>query len=323
MNAVLFDLGGVVLQWEPRRAYEQVLAPGLVADFMERIDFAAWNRSHDAGQLFADGERRLIEVFPDDEATVLAYRQQFTHTLTGMVPGTGAVIAELAQAGVRLVALTNWSAETFPYAEQRFGLLKRFDAIVVSGQEGLAKPDPQIFALALRRHGLTAAETVFVDDSPANVRAAESLGLAGVRFTDAAQLRARLVELGLLAPARALTEPVFHVAERAAWAAAGRTGRYPWSSRGLSYETQGFVHCSFATQLPGVLQARFADLSPLDRVILRLRDGQPVVVEDLGQGSFPHLYAELGPAGVVAEFELVPDPLGEDLDDGRRSGEVR
>lgn len=310
MNAVIFDLGGVVLQWEPRRAYEQVLAPERVAEFMDRIDFSAWNHRHDAGQAFANGERGLIEVFPDDEEAILAYREHFVRTLTGLVPGTGAVIAELARAGVQLVALTNWSAETFPHAEQRFEILHRFAGIVVSGQEQLAKPDVRIFALALQRYGLTAEETVFVDDSPVNVRAAATAGLTGLHFTDAVRLRAQLVELGLLGPPVPLDVPVFHIAERQAWEQAQRSGRYPWSSRGLTYERQGFVHCSFAAQLPAILETRFADLPPGERVILRLRGDQPVVVEDLGEGPFPHLYAELEPACVVAGFEVVP---GQDM----------
>lgn len=306
LNAVLFDLGGVVLTWEPRRAYEQVLDPDEVDAFMDRIDFAGWNRSHDAGRPFAEGEQQLLDRFPDDAATIVAYRQHFACTLTGMVPGTGAVLAELAQAGVRLAALTNWSAETFPYAQRRFGILRRFTGIVVSGQEQLAKPDSRVFALALQRYGLTAEDTVFVDDLTVNVRAAAAAGLTGLQFTDAGRLRAQLVELGLLGHPVPLDTPVFHVAERQAWEHALQSGRYHWSSRGLTYEAQGFVHCSFAAQLPAILETRFADLPSSDRVILRLRDGQPVVVEDLGEGPFPHLYAELEPAGVVAEYEVVP-----------------
>src|SRR4029077_16944661 len=112
-------------------------------------------------------------------------RTYFHHALTGMVPGTSAVIAELQRAGVGLTALTNWSGETFPLAHQRFGILGRFADIVVSGDERLLKPDPAIFALACERAGIEPEQAVFVDDSAANVAAATAFGLSGVQFSDA------------------------------------------------------------------------------------------------------------------------------------------
>ena len=148
-RSVLFDLGGVVVAWEPARAYAEVLDPAAVEAFMRRIDFPTWNRSHDAGRSFDVAEQELLDRFPGDEAAIRAYRRNFDATLTGLVPGTGAVLAELQQAGVTCAALTNWSAETFPVARRRFGLLRRFAGILVSGEERLAKPDPAIFALAL------------------------------------------------------------------------------------------------------------------------------------------------------------------------------
>ena len=241
-----------------------------------------------------DGERELVERFPADQQAILGYRTHFSDTLTGMVPGTGAIVAELIKAGVRVVALTNWSAETFPYAQRRFGILKRFEDILVSGIERIVKPDPAIFELALERFGLPAEGTVFVDDSGRNVEAAAAVGLTARRFTDAETFRADLVELGLLEPRRPLTESIFHIADRQAWAELEAGGRYPWSSRGLSYDAQGFVHCSFAAQLPAVLDAHYADVAWSELILLELDPaGLPVVVEDLGAGPFPHLYAEL------------------------------
>lgn len=300
---MIFDLGGVVLRWEPHRAYEQVLAAELVAEFMARIDFPSWNQRHDGGQSFAVGERDLVERFPDDEATILAYRTHFNATLTGMVPGTGAVIAELVRAGVRLFALTNWSAETFPYAHQRFGLLRRFTDILVSGAEGLAKPDLSIFRRALDRFDLDPAATVFVDDSPVNVRAARTVGLTGLDFSDATRLRSDLVDLGLLGEPEPVAEPIFHLTERESWAEALQTGRFAWSTRGLTVEAEGFVHCSFAGQWPTIRTAYYGDRPAGDLVLLTLdpaRLSVPVVVEDLGSGAYPHLYGELPVADVVS-----------------------
>ena len=139
-HAVIFDLGGVVVSWDPRRAYERVLPAEEVATFLERVDFAGWNRLNDGGRSFEEAEQELIARFPDDREAILGYRVHFDATLTGMVPGTSGLLAELGQAGVRLIALTNWSAETFPLATERFGILRRFEAIVVSGTEGLLKP---------------------------------------------------------------------------------------------------------------------------------------------------------------------------------------
>lgn len=295
-EAVIFDLGGVVLTWRPELAFEQVLAAAEVPDFMARIGFHEWNKGTDAGLSFTDAEDQLIARFPSDAAAIRAYRQHYLHTLTGMVPGTGAVMAELARADVRLSALTNWSGETFPLARERFGILKRFSDIVVSGEATLSKPDPAVFALACERAGTPPDRTVFVDDSPTNVAAAEAFGMIGRHFTGAERLRADLAELGLLGGRQSVAEPVFHWALRTNWSQALEQGSYPWSSRGVSYDAAGFVHCSFAPQLARVRSTFYADLADSDLVLLRLDPDPvlPIVVEDGGAGKdFPHLFAAL------------------------------
>ncbi len=304
-TAVLFDLGGVVLRWEPERAYQQVLPADEVRAFMTAIDFAAWNRAHDGGQPFATGEAALLQRFPEQAAAIRAYREHFPAAIPGMVPGTSAVIAELAQAGVRQVGLTNWSAETFPWAQQEYGILRRFAGVVVSGAERLLKPDPAIFRLACRRFGLDPAATVFVDDSPANVAAAARVGLAALPFTDATVLRSDLVELGLLGPRAAPAGPVYHLAVRSDWAEAERTGQYPWSTRAVGYHAEGYVHCSLAHQVAGVRNRFYADLPDEELLLLELGpDAGPIVLENLQPGGageeFPHLYAALAPTGVRA-----------------------
>jgi 2-haloacid dehalogenase len=306
-RAVLFDLGGVLIGWDPARPYAQVLPAAEVPAFMAAIDFPAWNRRHDAGLPFAAGEQELLDRFPDQGAAIRAYRQHFAHALTGLVPGTAAVVAELQQARVALAALTNWSAETFPVARERFGLLRRFAGVLVSGEEGVAKPDPAVFALALARFGFAPDQTTFVDDSAVNVAAARAAGLAAVQFVDAVQLRADLVALGLLGPRRAVTEPVYHLTELRVWRQAQAEGRYPWSGRRGSYESEGFVHAGFAHQLRSTRERRYADLHDQALVVLELdpaRLSVPVVVEDLGAGPYPHLYGPLPVDEVVAEHAL-------------------
>jgi 2-haloacid dehalogenase len=303
LTTVVFDLGGVVLEWSPERAFGQVLPAEQVGTFMTKIDFYEWNRRHDGGLQFDLGEQELIEKFPDDAEAVRAYRKHFEHTLSGLVEGTGAIIAELQQRGVRLLALTNWSAETFPVAREKFGLLQRFEEILVSGEERLAKPDPEIFRLIARRYQVRPESCIFIDDSAANVQAADDVGFTGIRFTDAAALRSRLEDLRLLPPRRPIGQPIFHLTEREVWQAAQDGGAFPWSSRNLSYLRRGFVHCSFRSQLPAVAARVYSDLPPEQLIVLELDPdtiSPPVVVEQLGPGGgYPHLYGELPIDGVT------------------------
>jgi 2-haloacid dehalogenase len=297
LSTVIFDLGGVVLGWAPHRAYEQVLPAEEVPGFLNAIDFWEWNRALDAGLPYAEAERRLVERFPHLAEAVTAYRRHFDRTLTGMVTGTGAVIAELEQAGIRLLALTNWSAETFPVARARFGLLRRFEGIVVSGEEKLCKPDPAVFELLCERFQVTPTGCVFVDDSVVNVAAAADLGMTALHFTDATTLRRDLQSLDLLGDRPPVSEPLFHLTERSSWQEATRTGSFPWSSRGLSYEQEGFVHCSYAHQVARLPELYYSDVDPDELVVLELdvRDGSaPVLAEEIAPGTWlPHVYAPL------------------------------
>jgi 2-haloacid dehalogenase len=198
LDTVIFDIGGVVLDWVPERAFETVMPAADVPAFMARIGFAEWNQANDARASLAAAEDDLVRRFPADEAGIRAYRRQFVHTITGEVPGTSAVIDDLAARSTVLGALTNWAGETFAVTRPRFQVFDRFRDIVVSGQEGLAKPDPRIFQLACDRLGVRPSQVAYVDDAAANVAAASELGMTGLRFRDAAQLRRELVGLGLL-----------------------------------------------------------------------------------------------------------------------------
>ncbi len=198
-TVVVFDLGGVLIAWDPRRVFRRCLPDdSAVERFLETVGFAAWNAEQDAGRPWADGVRQLSARHPDYAEVIAAYPQRFAESLVGEVPGTVAVLAELHAAGVRLLALTNWSAESFVHARARFPFLDLFEAILVSGEERIAKPDPALFRLLLDRHELVAEEVLFVDDSPANVAAARTIGLRSVHFRDAERLRADLVAAGLL-----------------------------------------------------------------------------------------------------------------------------
>lgn len=199
-TTVVFDLGGVLIDWDPRYLYRQLLGTDAeVEAFLDEVGFADWNHSVDAGSTtWADAVDALSAAHPRHRDLIEAYPARFAETLAGPVAGSVEVLRELHGQGVRLLALTNWSAETFPVARERFDFLGLFEDVVVSGAEQVAKPDPEIFALLVRRHGLDPARTLFVDDKQANIDAAETAGLVGLLFTDARTLRADLESAGVL-----------------------------------------------------------------------------------------------------------------------------
>jgi 2-haloacid dehalogenase len=197
-NAVVFDLGGVLIRWDPRHLYRQLMPEDEIDAFLDEVGFHAWNHEQDAGAPWGPAVEEHAALFPHRRELLAAYPARFAESLDGPVEGTVAILQELHAAGTRLVALTNWSAELFPHAEAAFDFLALFEGIVVSGREGLAKPDPAVFDLLLSRYHLDPARTVFVDDSPANVTAAAAAGLRAVTFTGPDRLRADLSRLGLL-----------------------------------------------------------------------------------------------------------------------------
>jgi 2-haloacid dehalogenase len=198
-TAVVFDLGGVLVDWDPRYLYRRLLPEDEVDDCLDEVDFGAWNYRADAGGRWADAVAEQAARFPHRAELLAAYPERFRETLGGEVPGTVQLLRDLHAAGVRLLALTNWSAETFPHARAMFAFLALFEDVVVSGEERLAKPDPAVFRLVLDRYRLDPARTLFVDDSPRNVAAAAAVGLVALQFHDAVRLRTDLQRLGLLA----------------------------------------------------------------------------------------------------------------------------
>ncbi len=202
-RVVVFDLGGVLIDWDPRRLYRAMLGDDAAVEaFLDEIGFAEWNHLQDAGRPFASAVEELSRRHPARAELIAAYPRRFGETLVGEVAGSVAVLEELRRAGVSLYALTNWSAETFGEARARFPFLSLFRGIVVSGEIGLAKPDPRIYHHLLEQFGLRAGEVVYIDDAERNVRTAADVGMDAVRFTDAASLRGQLAERGLpVAPA--------------------------------------------------------------------------------------------------------------------------
>lgn len=197
-RTVVWDLGRVVVHWDPHRAVADHLTEAQWAAFAEEVGFDALNRRLDGGLPAADAVAEVARTHPAHAATLERYVAGFAGSLArGPVPGTTELITELHAAGVRQLGLTNWSAETFHHAAVAAPVIGLLEDVLVSGRVGLTKPDPRIFALLLRTYALDPATTVFIDDSPANVAAAADAGIDAIVFTGAADLRAALLDRGL------------------------------------------------------------------------------------------------------------------------------
>lgn len=198
-RAVLFDVGNVIVDWDPRRLYRKLFATEAEVDtFLREVTTMAWHTEHDRGRPFAEGERLLIADHPQHEEAIRAWRGRWDEMFAGAIAQTEAVMRDLHARGVPLYGLTNMSPEVWPGVQAMSDVFALFDDVVVSGVEGLVKPDAAIFHLACARTGLAAAELVFVDDNAANIAAAQALGFPTVHFTDPAALRPALERFGLL-----------------------------------------------------------------------------------------------------------------------------
>ena len=199
-SVVVFDVGGVLLQWDPRHLYRKLFAgdDAAMEHFLGNVCTEEWNERQDAGRTFADAAAELLPAHADKAHLIHAFGRRFDEMIPGAIEETVDILRELKRAGVPLYAVTNWSAETFPSAQNRFDFLAEFDGIVVSGEEGVIKPDPRIFRILLDRYDIPADAAVFIDDNPANADAATNLGIHGIHFRSAAELRRELVALGLL-----------------------------------------------------------------------------------------------------------------------------
>lgn len=200
MRAVVFDLGGVLVDWDPRYLLRRVM-PGretememLLADILNH----AWNLERDAGDSWPDAIAALEAAHPEWADIFRLYDERCGETLGGDHPDTVAILRELRERGVPLYALSNWSAAKFPLAEERFEWLRWFEGIVVSGRVRMVKPEARIFRHLMDTYDLAASDFLFIDDHEPNVRGARALGIAAHHFRDAATLRGELVRLGLL-----------------------------------------------------------------------------------------------------------------------------
>ena len=198
VSAVVFDLGGVLIDWNPRYLYRQLFPdPGEMEDFLARICTDDWHRQHDLGADITASCERLAALHPEYRDAIMAWAQRGEEMVAGQYDETVDVLCELKAAGLPCYALSNMEPGPYRIRCARFAFMTWFDGHVISGLERVAKPDRRIFEILLERYALAPETTVFVDDAPTNVAAARALGLNAVLFTGARPLRQALRAFGV------------------------------------------------------------------------------------------------------------------------------
>lgn len=200
IETVIFDLGGVLIDWEPRRLFRKIFDDEAeMESFLTNICTHDWNLQQDRGRPLAEATRLLTEQFPDYADKIAAFYGRWEEMLGGAIEGTVAILHELvSHSDLRILALTNWSAETFPIAQRDFDFLNLFEGIVVSGHELIIKPEPEIYQLICDRYQVDPNSAVFIDDSETNIAGAIAYGIKGILFDSPAQLRSELKSLGVM-----------------------------------------------------------------------------------------------------------------------------
>jgi 2-haloacid dehalogenase len=199
-RAIVFDLGGVLLDWNPRYLYRKLFEgdDAAMERFLADVCTMEWHHAHDLGVPTERTCAELAKAHPDQAELIWAWSRRSEEMISGPIDGTVAILSDLKSAGVPCYALTNMERETYPLRLQRFDFMGWFDGTVVSGFEGVAKPDLAIFELLLDRFGLGPSQTVMIDDSSINVNAARTAGMQALEFESPDRLRRSLEDAGLL-----------------------------------------------------------------------------------------------------------------------------
>jgi 2-haloacid dehalogenase len=198
-KAVIFDVGGVLIDWNPKYLYSKLLADeAAIEAYLDEIGFNAWNLALDEGGRWEPAIAELVAKFPHHKDLIEAAHLRWHEMLGGDIPGTVDILKRLADAGVPLYAITNYSSEKFIETVERFPFFALFRDIVVSGDEKLLKPEAAIFRMCLDRNGLKAQECVFIDDVARNIDGARAVGIDAILFESPEQLERDLQARGLL-----------------------------------------------------------------------------------------------------------------------------
>jgi 2-haloacid dehalogenase len=199
-TTVIFDMGGVLIDWNPRHLYRKLFPSDEAAmeDFLATVCTPAWNFRQDAGRPVSEATHELAAAHPAKAELIAAYYGRWDEMIPHPVDGMIELVTQLRDRGVPMYGLTNSSAETYPRVLEKHPFMGWLRDVVVSGEHGVVKPDPAIYRLTVDRFGIEPLSAVFVDDNKVNADAAEVVGIKGIHFTGADALRAELVTLGLL-----------------------------------------------------------------------------------------------------------------------------
>jgi 2-haloacid dehalogenase len=201
ITTAVFDLGAVLIDWNPRYVFRSMFADETAMEhFLATVCTPEWNAEQDRGRTIAEATAILVAEYPEHADLIEAYYGRWDEMVGEQISGTVELVQQLKAAEVRLVALTNWSAETFPRARHRLDFLDDFDAVLVSGTVGLIKPDPAIYLLLIEQHAVDVRHSIFIDDSVRNVDTAAGLGFDAIQFRSPEQLGEELRSRGLITP---------------------------------------------------------------------------------------------------------------------------
>lgn len=195
----VFDVGGVLLDWDPRHLYRKLFDDNDAMEyFLATVCTREWNLQLDAGRGYADGVAELVDRFPDQADLIRAYDDRWPEMVSGVLEGTVEILRTLQESGRPVYAITNYSAEKFALSRELWPFLDAFDGVIVSGEVKALKPQPEIFRILFDRHDLRPADCLFIDDVAANVAGAEAVGMHGHQFTSPERLRTDLEATGIL-----------------------------------------------------------------------------------------------------------------------------
>ena len=199
ITTIIFDLGGVLIDWNPEYLYRKVFKDeSEMKHFLEKVCTPEWNEEQDAGRTLAEATDFLLKEYPEHEENIRLYYNRWQEMLAGAIEGTVKIFEKLKETKrFKIYALTNWSAETFPIALEKFEFLGWFDGVVVSGTEKKRKPFPEFYQILLDRYQVKAEETIFIDDNLRNVDAAKQVGLDAIHFRTPEQLNEELLNRGI------------------------------------------------------------------------------------------------------------------------------
>lgn len=200
INTIIFDLGAVLIDWNPRLMYRKLFDnEEAMEHFLANVTTSDWNEEQDAGRSLQEATELLVQQHPQHEEHIRAFYGRWDEMLGDAFWDTVEIFKKLKETGkYKIYALTNWSAETFPVAVERFDFLKWFDGIVVSGEEKMRKPTPEFYHILFDRYHVNPTQSLFIDDNYRNILAAEKLGVNCVHFITAGQLEEELAKLDLL-----------------------------------------------------------------------------------------------------------------------------